>query len=294
MNSNNPKPRVALFGLGIMGSGMASRLLDAGVALTVFNRNPERAGPFAAKGARIAATPRDAAAHAEFIISMVADDTASRAIWLGSDGALGGVQPGAILIESSTLTPGWVRELAAAASTKGCELLDAPVTGSKMQSAAGELNFLVGGSAAALEKARPVLAMMGRSIHHLGPTGSGAQLKLINNFLCGVQVVSLAEGFAFIERCGLNRDASLEFLKGGAAGSPLFKTVADRMAGQKFEPNFKLHLLAKDLNYAASEARNHSLELSTVMSAVAVLNKAIAAGEGDKDMAAVVELFRKQ
>lgn len=293
MNSNNPKPRVALFGLGIMGSGMASRLLDAGVALTVFNRNPERAAPFAAKGARITSTPREAAADASILISMVADDSASRAVWLGLDGALSSVQSGAILIESSTLTHGWVRELAAAASKKGCELLDAPVTGSKMQSAAGELNFLVGGPATALEKARPVLAMMGRNIHHFGPTGSGALIKLINNFLCGVQVVSLAEAFAFIERCGLNRDASLEFLKGGAAGSPLFKTVSDRMAGQKFEPNFKLHLLAKDLNYAASEARNHSLELNTATSAVAVLNKAIAAGKGEKDMAAVVEVFRK-
>jgi 3-hydroxyisobutyrate dehydrogenase len=293
MNSNKPITHVALCGLGIMGSGMAARLLDSGVALTVFNRNPDRAAPLAAKGAKLAGTPREAAAGAEFVISMVADDAASRAVWMGVDGALSGVKAGTVLIESSTLTPGWVRELAAEASKRRCELLDAPVTGSKTQSAAGELNFLVGGSAEALEKARPVLAMMGRNIHHFGPTGSGALIKLINNFLCGVQVVSLAEAFALIERSGLNRDASLEFLKGGAAGSPLFKTIADRMAGQKFEPNFKLHLLAKDLNYAAAEARNHSLELATVMSAVEVLNKAITAGKGDKDMAAVVEIFRK-
>lgn len=293
MNSSTPKPGVALCGLGIMGSGMASRLLDSDVALTVFNRNPDRSAPFTAKGARLAATPRAAAENAEFVISMVADDTASRAVWTGSEGALNGVKAGAVLIECSTLTPGWVKELAGAASKRACELLDAPVTGSKMQSAAGELNFLVGGSAAALERARPVLALMGRNIHHFGPTGSGALIKLINNFLCGVQVVSLAEAFAFIERCGLNRDASLEFLKRGAAGSPLFKTVADRMAGQKFDPNFKLHLLAKDLSYAVSEACNHSLELATVLSAFGVLNKAVAAGKGDKDMAAVVEIFGK-
>lgn len=293
MNSNEPKPRVALLGLGIMGTGMASRLLAAGFPLTVYNRNPDRASPFAARGARIAATPRQAAADADIIISMVADDVASRTIWMEADGALAGASPEAMLIESSTLTPGWVRELAAAASKCGYELLDAPVTGSKAQSAAGELTFLVGGSAQALERARPALAVMGRAIHHLGPTGSGALLKLINNFLCGVQLVSMAEAFAFIERCGLNREASLEFLKGGAGGSPLIRTVSDRMTSANFDPNFKLRLLAKDLNYAVSEAHNHSLELATVISAVAVLNKAITAGKGDNDMAAVVEVFRE-
>jgi len=130
---------------------------------------------------------------------MVADDNASRSMWLGELGALVGAARGTLLIESSTLAVGWVKELAAAAEARGCELLDAPVTGSKIHAPSGELSFLVGGSAAALEKARPVLAVMSRAIHHLGPTGSGALLKLINNFLCGVQAASLAEALAVIE-----------------------------------------------------------------------------------------------
>ena len=187
------KSPIAFLGLGIMGSGMARRLLGAGFPVTVYNRNCDKAAPLAAAGARIAASPREAAAGAKVVIAMVADDAASRGLWLGEQGALAGAARGTVLVESSTLTVGWVKELAAAAAAGGFEFLDAPVTGSKMQAAAGELNFLVGGEAATLEKIRPVLVPMSRSIVHLGPTGSGALIKLINNFVCGVQVASLAE-----------------------------------------------------------------------------------------------------
>src|SRR5256885_16142959 len=112
MNSKMTKPRVAFFGLGIMGSGMARRILGAGFPLTIYNRNAEKAAPFAADGAQIAATPRDAAANADVVVSMVADDDASRGLWLGENGALDGVAPGAVLIESSTLSVGWIGELA--------------------------------------------------------------------------------------------------------------------------------------------------------------------------------------
>jgi 3-hydroxyisobutyrate dehydrogenase len=292
MNQINSKPRVSLFGLGIMGSGMAHRLLGAGLPLSVFNRTSERTLPFAAKGARVAATAAEAAADADILISMLADDVASREVWTGAHGALAGARSGAVLIESSTLSLSWVKELAAAASNRGCELLDAPVTGSKANAAAGELTFLVGGNAAALEKARPAFVAMGRAVMHVGPTGSGALLKLINNFLCGVQAVSLGEALALIERSGLDRSKSIEFLKNAAPGSPIVRTLADRMMGEQFEPNFKLRLLAKDLAYAEAEAGNVSLDLCTATAAIAILKKAIAQGLGEQDMAAVVKASR--
>src|SRR5215468_10072497 len=193
------KTRIALLGLGTMGSGMARRLLLNGFPLTVFNRNVEKAYPFAAESARVATFAKDAAGDADVIISMVADDNASRSVWLGENGALAAVSSGAVCIECSTVSVDWVRELAAAMSAKNCEFLDAPVTGSKLQAAGGELNFLVGGDPATLEKVRPVLTAMSRSIVNVGPVGSGALLKLINNFICGVQVAALAEGMAMIE-----------------------------------------------------------------------------------------------
>jgi 3-hydroxyisobutyrate dehydrogenase len=285
------KPRVAFCGLGIMGGGMARRLLAAGFPLTVYNRNPEKSASLKDAGAQVAATPREAAAQAELIFSMVADDSASRSIWLGENGALSGASQGAVFVESSTLSLGWVKELAAAAVARGCDLLDAPVTGSRTHAASGELLFLVGGSATALEKARPAFAAMGRAVNHLGPTGSGALLKLINNFVCGVQVASVAQALALIDRGGLNRDKALEVLKAGAPGSPIFRLIADRMTAGDFTPNFLLRLMAKDLRYAVAEGEQHSIKLTTAAAALEVFNYAIARGSGDKDMSAVFEQF---
>ncbi len=287
------KPRIAFLGLGIMGGGMARNLLTKGFPLTVFNRNSEKAKPFANDGARVANSPREAAENADVIISMVADDNAARSLWLGENGALAGAKAGTICIECSTVTVGWIHELAAAAQKRNCELLDAPVTGSKNQAASGELNFLVGGDSETLEKVRPVFSAMGKNVSLLGPIGSGALVKLINNFVCGVQIASLAEALAMIERSGLDRAQALEVLTGGAPGSPLVKAVSARMTAPDFTPNFLLRLMAKDLGYAISEGGKLSIELATATAALEEFQKAIAAGHGDKDIAAVVESFRK-
>jgi 3-hydroxyisobutyrate dehydrogenase len=288
------KHRIAFLGLGIMGSGMARRLLANGFPLTVFNRNAEKSAPFAAGGAHVATSPREAALGAGVILSMVADDNASRSLWLGENGALAAAGPGTVCIECSTVTVNWVRELAAAVVAKKCEFLDAPVTGSKIQAAAGELNFLVGGSASTLEKARPVLAAMSKTILPLGPVGSGARLKLINNFVCGVQVAALAEAMAMIERGGLDRAKALEVLTNGAPGSPLVKAVSARMTAPDYTPNFLLRLMAKDLGYAIQESEKLSMELMTAAPALELFQRGVAAGHGGQDIAAVVEQFRKQ
>jgi 3-hydroxyisobutyrate dehydrogenase len=223
---------------------------------------------------------------------MVADDAASRAVWLGEEGALAGAARGTVLIESSTLSVGWIEELAREAAARGCELLDAPVTGSKSHAASGQLLFLVGGSATALETARPALAAMSRGIVHVGATGRGALLKLVNNFMCGVQAASLAEAMALIERSGLDRERALEVLTGGAPGSPLVKALSGRMAARDYTPNFLLRLMAKDMSYALAEGRGHGLQLSTVAAALELLQQAIAAGHGEEDFSALVEPLR--
>src|SRR6188472_4433598 len=292
MSSNDVKPRVALLGLGLMGTGMGHRLLAAGFPLAVFNRNRDKAATLERDGAVVAASPREAAAGASIAVAMVADDHASRAVWLGANGALAGLARGSVLVDSSTLTVEWVRELAAAAAARGCELLDAPVTGSKTQAASGELNFLVGGSEAALEQARPALAVMSRSIVHVGPTGSGAMLKLINNFLCGVQAVSAGEALALIERSGLDRATAIEVLTGGAPGSPILKTMWSRMTSGDFTPNFRMALMAKDMGYAVKEGERNDVTLTSAASALASFTRAIAAGHGEEDFSAVVRPIR--
>lgn len=288
------KPRVAILGLGLMGSGMAGRVLTAGFPLAVYNRNPEKTAPFAKAGAYVARTPRDAAARADIIITMLADDNASRAVWFDKEtGALGATAPGTWLVESSTVTVTWIHELAAAAKQKECELLDAPVTGSKPQAAAGELLFLVGGSAEALAAVRPVLAVMSRDIVHLGPTGSGATLKLINNFLCGVQAASLAEAMSLLTASGLDKEKSVTVLTSGAPGSPLVKLLTTRSAANDFTPNFVLRLMAKDLTYAREEGQRYGIAMNTATSAITDFEKAINAGYADKDFSAVIPALQK-
>ena len=284
--------RVAFLGLGIMGSGMARRLLGAGAPLTVFNRSAERARSLAAEGATVADSPRDAVAGADIVFSMVADDAASHAMWEGDDGALAGVRPGTVLVESSTVTVGRITDLADRAARIGCELVDAPVTGSKAQAAEGELVFLVGASEDALNRIRPALDVMGRTIVHLGPTGSGALVKLINNFLAGVQATSLSEAIAIIERSALDRGQALAAIVNGSPGSPVMKTLASRILAEDYSPNFYLHLLAKDLGYAIAEGESREVPMATARAALGVLRGSIERGDGGKDMAAVVEQFR--
>ena len=283
------KPRVAIIGLGIMGGGMAGRLLSAGFPLAVYNRNKDRSAPFASAGATVAASPREAASGADIIISMVSDDIASRGVWLGENGALAGTARGSVLIECSTLTVGWIKELAAAAAQRGCQLLDAPVTGTKPHAASGELSFLIGGSDAALATAQPILSVLGREFIHLGPTGSGALMKLINNFMCGVQAASLAEAEYMIGAGGLNLEKALPILTHGAPGSGLVQRAAARAFANDFTPNFPLHLMAKDLGYAIGEASNLGHNLLTASSALTIFKEAIAKGYGDQDFSAVIK-----
>jgi 3-hydroxyisobutyrate dehydrogenase len=275
-----------------MGCGMAGNLLKAGFSLTVYNRTAAKAEALVMDGARFASTPAEAVKGATIVIGMLADDTVSREVWAGRNGALGGVQQGAILIESSTVSPAWVAELAQLASEHGAELLDAPVTGSRMQAASGQLTFLVGGSDRALEIAAPVLKTMSKEIVHMGPGGSGAKMKLINNFLCGVQVASLAEGLAWIEHSGLDRDKALSILKSGAPGSPLLGAIAERMATRNYAVNFLLRLMTKDLAYAESEAAGCGVQLKTSEAAKSHFEAAIAKGLGESDMASVIEPMR--
>jgi 3-hydroxyisobutyrate dehydrogenase len=286
--------KITLMGLGAMGSGMAHRLLDARFELTVFNRSPERAKRLQEAGAILAATPREATQNAEIVICIVADNTASRATWLGPDGALSNVKPGTILIESSTLTPGWVCELAAEAAKRGCDFLDAPVTGSKPQAEAGQLVFLIGGDATVLDRVRPVLKTMSREIRYFGPTSSGAKVKLLNNLLNGIQVSSFAEMLSLAERMNIDVNAAAEFISNSAPGSPIVKIALQRMTESDFTPNFSVSLMAKDLSYAIAEGVSLSANMPITNAAKKVYEAAIAEGLGAKDFSSVIETLRKK
>ena len=287
------KPTIGFIGLGTMGSGMAGNLARAGFDLKLFSRSGKRAG-LEFPNVAFVKSPAEAAAGASVVVAMVADDAASRAVWSGEKGALAGLRPGAICIESSTLSLGWTSELANLAQARGCSFLDAPVTGSKTQAEKGELKFLVGGEKPVLAKVEPILHAMGIAVELVGPPGSGTFLKLVNNFICGVQVASLAEGLAMIARQNLDYERASSILINGACGSPLVKLVAARIAAEDFTPNFAISLLQKDLAYAIAGAEHLGLNLRTALAARAWFCEATDKGLGDKDIAAVSELIRNQ
>jgi 3-hydroxyisobutyrate dehydrogenase len=284
--------RIAILGTGTMGTGMAKNLLEAGFAVTAWNRTAERAAPLADAGAHIAATAAEAASDADAVLSMLSDDDASRGAWTGEQGALSGARAGTVLIESSTVTPAWIAELDALAKVRSLKLIDAPVTGSRVQAEGAQLVFLVGGETAVVERVRPALAAMSKEIVHLGPTGSGARMKLINNFMSGVQLASLAEGLTWIERSGLDREQALRVLKNGAPGSPLVAILSPRMVEANYDVNFFLSLMNKDLRYAGLDAATLGVELRTAAAAGSRFTDAVAAGYGEQDMAAVIEPVR--
>ena len=273
-----------------MGTGMAGQLLNHGYPVTVYNRSLDKTEALARIGARVASSPRLAVADCSVVISMLSDDSASRGVWMGPDGVMSGVREGTTLIESSTVSPKWIEELSAAAQAHQCLFLDAPVSGSKPQANAGELIFFVGGPADLLESVRPVLQSMSKQIVHLGPIGSGAKMKLINNFMSAVQAVALAEAIVTIEKLGLDRDAAVGILTSGAPGSPFVKTSAARMLTKNFEPNFMLKWMAKDMRYANEQAGG----MDICEAVIRTLQRAVEAGYGDRDFSAMIESVRNK
>ena len=287
--------KVALLGIGIMGSGMARNLLQAGFPLIVYNRTRVKAEPLAALGATVAASPREAATGAEVVIAMVGDDTASRAMWLEEGGALAVAQAGAVLVECSTLSLEWVRELAQRCAALGIDFLDSPVTGSKEAAEAGELKLMVGGAATAIERARPALEAISAQITHFGPNGAGALIKLINNLMAATQVAALAEGLNLAERGGLDIQQVIAFLSNAAPGSPVVKGKAARIARREYaDTQFALRWMHKDVTYALRAADEFGAPMPTLAATRELYRMARNLGLDEQDFAAVAEALRQE
>jgi 3-hydroxyisobutyrate dehydrogenase len=253
--------RIAFFGLGRMGSGMAGRLLDAGHEVTLWNRTRGKASGLLTRGAGWADTPIEAATGADAAFAMLADDPASLEVWLGSNGAMEGLTRGAFVIECSTLSHPHVLELAAAARTKGLRYIDCPVTGWPHMAAAGELTLLIGADRADLEGAQPVLAPLCKSIRVFGGVGAGTGYKLMINLMGSVQIAALAEGLALSQRLGLDREAVAAAIEAGAAASPQVVRHCRPMAEGRYaaDPVFSTALRHKDASYGLALAESQGV-----------------------------------
>jgi 3-hydroxyisobutyrate dehydrogenase-like beta-hydroxyacid dehydrogenase len=253
---------VAFIGLGRMGHGMAGRYLDSGFAVSVWNRSRAKADDLIARGARWADSPADAARDVDAIVTMVADDNASREVWLGKDGAATTARPDTLAIECSTVSHQHALDLARDLRERGLVYLDCPVTGLPEAAANGKLTLLVGADAADLDRARPYLAPISNVIRHFGPVGAGTVFKLINNLMGAVQIASLAEGLRIAEQAGLDMTMVQEALASGAVASPQVVRHSKRMVARDFAgASFTAALRHKDASYALTLAQDLQLDL---------------------------------
>jgi 3-hydroxyisobutyrate dehydrogenase-like beta-hydroxyacid dehydrogenase len=249
--------RVAFIGLGRMGHGMAGRYLDAGYTVTVWNRSKAKAQDLIARGARWATSPEDAAIDADAVVTMVADDAASREVWLTKDGAAATMKAGTLAIECSTVSYQHALDMARELRGRGLIYIDSPVTGLPDAAAAGKLTLLVGAEPADLEKARPFLEPFSTTIRHFGAVGTGTVYKLINNLMGAIQIAGIAEGLAIAEQAGLDIKLVLEAIETGVAASPQVIRHSKRMAARNFAgATFTAALRHKDAAYAVALAES--------------------------------------
>ncbi len=285
-------PRVAFIGLGRMGHGMAGRYLDAGFTVAVWNRSRAKAEDLIARGARWATSPEDAAIDADAVVTMVADDEASRAVWLGKGGAVATMKAGTLAIECSTVSYRHALDMSRELHGRGLIYIDCPVTGLPDAAASGTLTLLVGADPADLEKARPFLEPIGSTIRHFGAVGSGTVYKLINNLMGAIQIAGIAEGLAIAEQAGLDMKLVLEAVETGVAASPQVIRHSKRMAARNFAgATFTAALRHKDAAYAVALA-DSLLAASPLMGHAAVESyaraKAVAADDDEAKMIEIV------
>jgi len=284
---------VAFIGMGTMGAAMALNILKAGHPVTVHNRTREREEPVARAGARRAGSPQETARGADIVITCVSDTPDVEAVVLGENGIIQGAQPGAIVVDMSTISPSSTRRMAAQLAQKGLRMLDAPVSGGSEGAQKGTLTIMVGGEADTVALAMPVLSAMGKRITHVGPSGAGQLTKAINQVIISGVYLAVAEGMALGLKAGLDMEKVVQALAGGAAGSWVLNYRAANMIRNEYPLGFRLRLHRKDLAIAMEAAREMGVFLPATALVEQIENGLITQGYGDEDVSAVARVIRK-
>ena len=296
------KPTVGFIGLGLMGKPMARNLLRAGFPLIVWNRTKAKADDLVRDGAKLAANRREAASQSDVLITIVGDPPALEGVLWGGEGelenggALDGLRPGTMLIDSSTVSPDLARRVAVACSERKVDYLDAPVTGGTWGAEKGELVFMVGGKAEVLERAKPVLEAMGKRFFLLGPNGAGQVVKLGMNLLLALEVNAFAESLALVTAAGVPGEQLLEVMQSSMGRSPLLDVKAPLMLKGEFPASFPLRLMHKDIRLALELAREQGVQLPAGAAAYSTFTKvkeAADAAREDPDFAAIARFWSK-
>jgi len=279
--------KVGFVGLGIMGRPMALNLVRAGFEVTVFSRSPGPVDEVVAEGARRATSLADLAAGRDVVITMILDSPDVEAVVLGPDGILDHADPGTVIVDMSTVKPETARTVAEAAAARGCGALDAPVSGGDVGAREGTLSIMVGGEAADLQRARPVLEALGTTIEHVGPAGAGQTVKAANQLIISGTLAVLAEAVVLLEACGVDPATALRVLDGGMAQSRILERKGPQMVERRFDPGFRVDLHHKDMGIVLATARERDVAVPVAGLVTQLLASLQATGRGTFDHSAL-------
>lgn len=278
---------IGFAGLGYMGAPMASRLIEAGHRVTVFNRNPAKCAPFAARGARVAGSPRDLAKDAEVVVTMLANTDAVASVVRADDGLLAAAHPDLTLIDMSSTAPDVSIALAQACKARGVRMLDAPVAGTVRAATDGSLIVMAGGEPEVFAAQQPLLQTFGKSVFHVGGHGTGSRMKLVVNILLSLTSQSLAEALVFGAAQGLDRQKMLDVLVTTPSSSVVVQRKGQAMVNRDYKPAAPLRLLHKDLGQALAVAQDLGIPLPATAAAHALYAVGMARGRAEQDFAAI-------
>jgi 3-hydroxyisobutyrate dehydrogenase-like beta-hydroxyacid dehydrogenase len=284
---------VGFVGLGVMGSRMVKRLLEAGHAVTGYNRTKSKAQWLVDAGMKWADTPRAAAQAGDFVFSMVTNTEALQAVTTGADGILAGLSANKIYIDMSTVSPSTSRELAKQVESKGAQMLDAPVSGSVITLEEGKLSIMVGGNRSALERARPILEAIGPKVTHVGGNGLAVSMKIATNLSLAVQMLAFSEGVLLAEKSGIPRETAVEVLLNSVIASPMVKYRGPFVLKMPDEAWFDVNMMQKDMLLALEMGRQLDVPLPTTAITNQMLTAARGMGLAEKDFAILFEALAR-
>ncbi|MCC7107484.1 MAG: NAD(P)-dependent oxidoreductase [Chloroflexi bacterium] len=285
-------PTLGFIGLGNMGKPMANRLRAAGYQLTVWNRTEARARQFAEQGGGVAASPSELAARSSIVVLSVSDDAAVDDVLLGPDGVLAGAQPGAVIVNMSTVAPETAQRHAREAAARGVAHLDAPVSGSTRAAEDGALVIMVGGEQARFEALRDLFSQLSKAAYHLGESGSGAMMKLVVNTMLGGLMEVMSESLALGQKAGLAPALMVDIIANTSSGAPLVKARGPGMVENRFPAAFPLRLMSKDFSLIMSAARRLGVPMPAIAIAAEMSEARNNRGQ-EEDFSAVFGLIKE-
>eukprot|EP00930_Biecheleria_cincta_P069706 TRINITY_DN57414_c0_g1_i1.p1 TRINITY_DN57414_c0_g1~~TRINITY_DN57414_c0_g1_i1.p1 ORF type:complete len:291 (-),score=66.00 TRINITY_DN57414_c0_g1_i1:41-913(-) len=288
------KPKIGYLGMGIMGSAMAGRLIDAGFDVTVWNRNTDKCKPLELKGAKVATTPKAVIESCDITFACTSDPNSARDVVFGLDGVLAGISDGKKYVDISTVDETTATEISKAITVKGGIFLEAPVSGSKGPALQGQLVFLAAGDKSLCDEAEQCFKVMGKRTFYLGEVGNGAKMKLVVNMIMGINIVALSEGLAVGTEAGLEGKDILDVLSEGALNCPMYGLKGPKMLKGDYDPAFPLKHQQKDVRLAVGLGDQLGVPLPVAAAANESLKRGRAAGYEDDDMSKVYETVKKK